>query len=209
MTTDASPRLRADAARNAERILRAAREVYADLGPDASLEEIARRAAVGARTLYRRFPTKADLVRAVLDQTLAEEISPAIEQALNDENPKRGLATLLEAALSLAARERNTLAAAKHSGAITAEVNAPFHESLTLLMHRGQQAGLIRADLVPDDITRMLGMLVSVVWTVEPGSDGWRRYVTLTLDALSPTGASPLPPATPLGRVQQPDNWPI
>ena len=56
--------LRADAARNVERILRAAREVYSELGPDAPVEAVARRAGVGERTLYRRFPAKADLVRA-------------------------------------------------------------------------------------------------------------------------------------------------
>ncbi len=72
--------LRADAARNAERILRAAREVYAELGPDAQMEVIASRAGVGERTLYRRFPTKGDLVRAVLDQSIAENLSPAIEK---------------------------------------------------------------------------------------------------------------------------------
>lgn len=62
--------LRSDAARNVERILRAAREVYAELGPDAPVEAVARRAGVGERTLYRRFPAKADLVRAALTRAL-------------------------------------------------------------------------------------------------------------------------------------------
>jgi len=70
--------LRADAARNAERILRAARTVYAELGPDAPVEAVARRAGVGERTLYRRFPAKADLVRAALDQSIAEHLMPAM-----------------------------------------------------------------------------------------------------------------------------------
>ncbi|MDT5254781.1 MAG: hypothetical protein QOH07_3735, partial [Mycobacterium sp.] len=63
--------LRADAARNAERIVRAAREIYAEFGPEAPIEAIARRAGVGERTLYRRFPTKAELIRAALDQCIA------------------------------------------------------------------------------------------------------------------------------------------
>ncbi|MEV1003074.1 helix-turn-helix domain-containing protein [Nonomuraea sp. NPDC050202] len=209
MTTDASRRLRADAARNSEKILRAAREIYAEQGPDAMLEDIARHAGVGIATLYRRFPNKGELVRAALDQAIAEEISPAIEQALNDDDPKHGLAILLEAALCLAARERNTLAAARRTGAISAEVTAPFHESLALLTRRGQQAGLIRADIVPDDLIRWMAMLVSVLWTMDARSDGWRRYVVLVLDALSPEGASLLPPPVPLLEAQQEGDWPL
>ena len=79
MTAVTDRPLRADAARNAERILKAAREVYGELGPDAPIEAIARRAGVGERTLYRRFPTKAELVRAALDQCIAEDLTPTIE----------------------------------------------------------------------------------------------------------------------------------
>jgi len=197
MTTDASRRLRADAARNSERILRAAREVFAESGPDAMLDDIARRAGVGIATLYRRFPNKEELVRAALEQSIAEQLSPATEQALSDDNPRQGLVTLLEAALSMVARERNTLAAADNAG-VTADVTAPFLDSLVLLTRRGQQAGLIRADLVPDDMQRIMGMLISVLWSTGPQSDGWRRYVSLVLDGLSPVGATPLPPAVPV-----------
>jgi AcrR family transcriptional regulator len=201
--------LRADAARNAERILRAAREVFADHGPDAPLEEIARRAGVGIRTLYRRFPHKEQLVRAALEQNVAEDLSPAIEQALGDDDPKRGLVILLEATLSMVARECSTLAAAKNSGAITAEIYAPLLDSLTQLTRRGQQAGLIRADIAPEDMHRILGMLTGVLWSMDPRSDGWRRYVALVLDGLSPVGASPLPSAGPNQQASQSCGWPL
>jgi len=65
---------------------RAPREVFTDLGPEAPLEEIARRAGVRIRTLYNHFPTKEDLVRAALSQTVAEDLTPAIEQALADDD---------------------------------------------------------------------------------------------------------------------------
>ena len=207
MPIDASPRLRADAARNAERILRAAREVYAECGPDAPLEEIARRAGVGIRTLFRRFPSKAELVRALIDQSIAEHITPAIERALADDNPLLGLATAMEAALSMAAREHSTLAAAMHAGSLTAEVSAPFYDSLAELTRRAQQAGLIRADLVPDDLPRIMAMLVGVLWTMDPNSDGWRRYLALVFDALTGTGS--LPPAVPPRHAPQSGNWPL
>jgi AcrR family transcriptional regulator len=207
MTTDASRPLRADAARNIERILRAAREVYAENGPDAQLEDIARHAGVGISTLYRHFPNKGELVRAALGQSIAEQIIPAIEQALGDDNPRRGLTTLIEAAMSQVASEHNTLAAAKNSDIITADLAAPFLESLTLLTHRAQEAGLIRADLAPEDMPRIMVMLLGVLWTMAPHSDGWRRYVALVLDALSPAGAGPLPPTVPLLREEQTSNW--
>jgi AcrR family transcriptional regulator len=199
--------LRADAARNVERVLRAARESFADLGPDASLEEIARRGGVGIRTLYRHFPRKEDLVRAAVQQSVAEDLTPAIERALDDDNPLRGLTGLIEATLSMVDRERGTLAAANNSGALTAEISAPLLDFLSLLTQRAQWAGQIRADLTPEDVHRILGMLTSVLWGMAPRSEGWRRYVVLVLDALSPDGASPLPPAVPL---QQADAcWPV
>ncbi|MFD7120235.1 TetR/AcrR family transcriptional regulator [Streptomyces sp. NPDC059922] len=201
--------MRADAVRNSERILRAAREVFAASGPEASLEEIARRAGVGSATVYRRFTDKEELVRAALDQSLTEIMSPAAEQALSDENPRRALATMLEAAMSIAARERSTLAAAKNSGAIAAEVPAQFFATLAQLLRRGQRAGQIRDDVVPDDLHRIMGMLVGVLWSMDPDSDGWKRYVTLILDALSPTSASPLQPPAPLSSAGKPDHWPV
>lgn len=209
VTTETSRRLRADAARNSGRILRAARQVWAEQGPDALLEDIARRAGVGIATLYRHFPDKAGLVRAALDQSFAEDIAPAIERALDDDDPRRGLATVLEAAMSTAARERNTLAAARNSGAVTAEASSPFIESLTLLARRGQEAGVIREDLVPGDLPRIMVILMGVLWTMEPGSDGWRRYLALVLDALSPGAASPLPDAVPLRSARKRGGWPV
>jgi AcrR family transcriptional regulator len=209
VTIATPPQLRADAARNAERILRAAREVYARSGPDAPLEEIARQAGVGVRTLYRRFPSKAELVRAALEQSIAEDISPAIERAMDDADPLRGLASVMEAAVAMAAREHNTLAAARSAGSLTAEINAPFYESLALLACRAQQGGFIRHDIVPADLPRVMAMLVSVLWTMDPHHDGWRRYLALVLDALSPVGARPLPAEAPPLWASPPGTWPI
>jgi AcrR family transcriptional regulator len=190
--------LRADAARNFDKIVRAAREIYAERGPEAQLEEIARRAGVGNATLYRHFPDKTVLVRAALDQAFAEQIAPAIEGALADADPKRGMATVLEAAMAMALRERNILAVATNAGAISAESVARFFDPLALLARRGQEAGVVRADLVAEDIFRAMVMLISVLSTMDLESDGWRRYLTFILDALSPEAASPLPAAAPL-----------
>lgn len=206
MATEPDRLLRVDAARNAERILRAARAVFAQSGPDAQLEEIARHAGVGIRTLYRRFPNKADLVRAALMQSIDEDIAPAIELALQDDEPRRALVSVMEAAIAMAAREHNTLAAARHAGSLTSDVIGPYYASLTLLAQRAQRAGHIRADLVPNDLPRIMAMLFSVLWTMAPDSDGWRRYLALILDALSPAAATPLPPpVAPLRRSDPAD----
>jgi len=200
--------VRADAARNAERILRAAREVYAEEGPDAQMDHVASRAGVGERTLYRRFPTKGDLVRAVLDQSIAENLAPAIEKALRNRNPLRGLSDLIEAAISLGAREHNLLAAARKADALD-NVSARLDAALYDLTQRAQDAGLVRADLVADDLPRIIAMLNSVLWAMDPGSDGWRRYVALMLDALTTTTPRRLPPAVPLRLPHRSDTWPL
>src|ERR1700749_527804 len=109
MTALADRPLRADAARNVERILRAAREVYGELGPDAPMEAVARRAGGGERTLYRRFPAKADLVNAPLAQGIAEPLTPAIVDARRDSDSLRGVTRLVEAAIALGAREQSLL----------------------------------------------------------------------------------------------------
>ncbi len=198
--------LRADAARNVERILRAARDVYAELGPDAPVEAVARRAGVGERTLYRRFPTKADLVRAALDQSIAEDLTPAIEDARHADNPLRGLTQLIEAAIGLGAREHNLLTAAHRAGSLTADISDSLNEALHELVRRGQQAGLVRADLAADDLPRLIAMLYSVLPTMDSNSDGWRRYVALILDAISITERQPLPPGAAL-RISEPSSW--
>lgn len=204
MPTESPKPLRADAVRNIEKIVGAAREVYAELGPDAPLDEIARRAGVGIATLFRRFPDKAALLRAVLDQQFTQDVLPAIERGLADEDPRRGLTAVLEAALTSAADEHHVLTAARNAGVLSEETRARFFDALDPLVTRGQQAGVIRGDLVPDDLKRIMGMLVSVLWTMDPAEEGWRRYVTLVMDGLSPAAASPLPhPSPPLLRRPQ------
>jgi AcrR family transcriptional regulator len=207
MTAVADRPLRADAARNLERILHAARDVYAELGAEAPIEAIARRAGVGERTLYRRFPTKADLVRAALDQSIAEDLTPVIDEARRADDPLRGLVQLIEAAISLGAREHHLLTAARRAGSLTPDISTVLNEALADLARQGQQAGLVRADLVADDLPRFIAMLHSVLFTMESTGDGWRRYVALILDAISTSERRSLPPAAPLRFAAASSTW--
>ena len=209
MTAVTERPLRADAARNAERIVRAAREIYGEFGPEAPIEAIARRAGVGERTLYRRFPTKAELIRAALDQCIAEDLTPTIEAVRGAADPLHGLAQLIDAAISLGAREHNLLTAARRAGSLTPDISTSLNEALTELAQRGQHAGVVRADLVADDLPRLIAMLHSVLWTMEANSDGWRRYVALVMDAISAHDRRPLPPAARLRFATESSRWPV
>jgi len=209
MTAVTERPLRADAARNAERIVRAARQIYGEVGPDAAIETIAQRAGVGERTLYRRFPTKAELVRAALDQCIAEDLTPTIEAARGAADPLQGLAQLIDAAISLGARERNLLTAARRAGSLTPDVSTALYDALKDLAERGQRAGVVRADLAPADLPRLITMLHSVLWTMDSRSDGWRRYVALLLDAISAQDRRPLPPVATLRFATETDSWPL
>jgi AcrR family transcriptional regulator len=193
--------------RNADRLLHAARAVFTEAGPDASLEEIARRAGVGIRTLYRHFPNKADLVRVVLNQRVAEDLAPAIDSALDDENPLHGFTALIETAVAMVTREENTLAAAKHAGTLTPELSAAFFDALALLARRAQQARLLRADLVEEDLPRIMAMITSVLGSMDPTTEGWRRYLGFILDGLSPAVASVQPSAPPVVKASHRGNW--
>lgn len=201
--------LRADAARNVERILRAARDVYGELGPDAPVEAVARRAGVGERTLYRRFPTKADLVLAALEQSIAEDLTPVIDNARRADDPLRGLTQLIEAAISLGAREHSLLTAARRAGSLSSDISVSLNAALGDLVREGQRAGRIRDDLVADDLPRLIAMLFGVLSTMDAGSDGWRRYVALVVDAIAVNERQPLPPAAALRYEVDPNSWPL
>lgn len=209
MTAVEDRALRSDAARNVARILRSARSVYSELGPDAPLETVARRAGVGERTVYRRFPTKAALVRAALDQSIAEDLTPVIDAARRSEDPLRGLAQLIEAAISLGAREQHLLTAAHRAGSLTPDISVALNETLNDLVRQGQRDGRVRADLVAADLPRLIGMLYSVLSTMDPTGGGWRRYVALVLDAITVGERRPLPPAPAFRYASEPNSWPL
>ncbi|MET9736337.1 hypothetical protein ABZZ79_38675 [Streptomyces sp. NPDC006458] len=116
---------------------------------------------------------------------------------MTDEDPRRGLTLVLEAALSSAAGDYNVLTAARAAGVLTAQTGDQFFVALERLVERGRGAGVVRDDLVPDDLRRIMAMLVSVLWTMDPDEDGWKRYVALVLDGLSPAAATPLPHPAP------------
>lgn len=198
MNAPAERRLRADAARNAERIITAARQAFIEQGTDVSLEEIARRSSVGVATVYRRFANKEELIRAVLQQRYAEQVQPAIEGARTDPDPWRAMVTALDAALTMAAQDKAVVMAARELSTVTDHLISQYFTELTEIMLRAQNAGLVRPDLSPHDLPRLVIMLMGPMRMSERPNDDWRRYFALLLDALRPVAAHPLPPASAL-----------
>ncbi len=194
---------RADAVRNDARILAAAREVFIELGSDAPVSTIAERAGVGMGTLYRRFPTKHDLVEAVIAESLDEFVAAA-ENGLADEDPWTGFARFVERVLELHAENRalRELLAGTEHGRVRDEVRRRVRPLVRRLVERAQADGSLRADFVPEDMPLVFmtgGRVIEASRCVAP--DLWRRYLGLLLDGLRAEGATPLPRG-PLTRPQ-------
>jgi len=190
--------LRADAARNRALILDAARAAFAEGGLDVGVEEIARRAGVGKGTLYRRFPTKEALVRAIFDEILAE-FSGVSRQAVERPDAWEAFAGFLGAAARMQASNQgfyDVVSQRMGASALTPEQRRDFIAVAAAPLQRAQAAGCVREDLVPEDIQLMLRMLGAVTRPAMDGSpmhDRWQRYLGLLLDSLRPGAATPLP----------------
>src|SRR5436305_5117604 len=102
---NASPSLRTDAARNRARVANAARAAFAELGVEAPMAEIARRAGVGTATLYRRFPTREDLLAFVFEDRIAN-CAAAIDATLALPDPWEGFATYVRQLCALQIEDR-------------------------------------------------------------------------------------------------------
>src|SRR6187200_1238757 len=140
--------LRADARRNRERVLTAARLVFAEHGREAQMDDVARRAGVGVGTVYRHFPTKEALVNA-LALDLFEGLVRGAREALEIEDPWEAFTQALWAGASLLSSDRAfTEIAAEADMPITPELQAEVNEVFAQLVGRAQASGDLRTDLV-------------------------------------------------------------
>ncbi|HEY8294373.1 MAG TPA: helix-turn-helix domain-containing protein [Micrococcaceae bacterium] len=195
----ASRPLRADAVRNMDRIITAARDCFRSDGPDVSLHVIARQAGVGPATLFRNFADKEELVLAALAQQLRLRVNPVAVAALQNEDAARGFLAVAEALLEVASDELNLLSAVAGRRRLLAGITTPLLESLGTLLIRAQAQGTIRPDLMLDDVVPLLAMAIGALETNVLGSGAWRRYAAVLTDGfLTPAGARPLPPLVPI-----------
>jgi AcrR family transcriptional regulator len=178
---------RADARRNREKILQAARAAFAEDGLDAQMPELARRAGVGVGTLYRHFPTKDALVCA-LAQDHFTQLGDLAEDACEERDAWSALAELIWTSARMFAEDRGLAEiAAKQPQAIqrVAEEQDRLVGHVARLVDRAKADGRVRADASVDDVgTIMCGLGAVARMQVLGKPVSWERYVTLMLDGL-------------------------
>ncbi len=198
--------LRADAARNRARLLVAAREVFAERGLDATMDEVARRAGVGVGTAYRRFRNRDELIAALFEERF-EEFMGVLDKALADDDAWRGLSGFLERSMEMQAEDRG-FKELMHQSAEGRErirlFRAHIRPLVAELVRRARDAGELRADVTEDDVLMvsvMIGAVADFAAPVEPQL--WRRALALQLDGLRArrSDVSPLP-VGPLDQAQ-------
>jgi AcrR family transcriptional regulator len=192
--------VRTDARDNRHRILAATRAAVAADGARASVRDVARRAGVGAATLYRHFPTKQILVTAAFTDRMAA-CRALLERGLADPDPWRGFRTAVEEVSVLHALDQGFSAAFLSAYPQAVDV-APERErglrAFTRLARRAQRAGVLRADLVPDDLVLLLMANRGVrAGTPAATAAAARRLAAFLLQSLQ-APAAPLPPPVPL-----------
>jgi AcrR family transcriptional regulator len=181
-TAETARKPRADAVRNRERVLEAAKAVFSAGGVDASLEAVAKRAGVGIGTLYRHFPTREDLFAAVYRREV-DQLAELAAQLKDDPAPSDALRRWLRANVEFVATKKGMAAALAVASHGTSELNAYSFGHLTkavgLLLARAVAAGEIRADIAPEDLLRtVIGMCII------HDRPGWQPGVLRLLDVL-------------------------
>jgi len=181
---DRRPR-RADARRNYDQLIEQAKLAFAEFGVDASLDRIAREAGVASGTLYRHFPTRLDLIEAVLAGQIAELV--VLGQRLGSaEDEFDAVATWLRAVLRHGLTYRG-LSAAVLNSAIDREQglmsgwHAQLFETGATLLARGRQAGVIGEDATEADVLKMIG---AIAWAAQDTPESADRLLTLLLKGL-------------------------
>jgi len=189
--TDARP-LRADARRNREKVLAAARAVFSEHGRDAQMDDVARRAGVGVGTVYRHFPTKEALIEALVVDSF-QAIALRGEAALQMDDPWEAFASTLWAGAEIMAADRALSEVfASIPGAMEAAMPTVdgLRETLEEIMRRAKAAGALREDAVADDIPMIMCGIGSATKKQHACHAPWRRHLTIVLDGLRASSAS-------------------
>jgi AcrR family transcriptional regulator len=179
--------LRADAARNREKLLAAATRLFGERGLDVPMEHIARRAEVSIGTLYAHFPTREAFYEAIFPVRLAalEELG---RKALADPDPWRGFVGYLEAVFAMHAEDRGlneilVRDAPNAAGVVSSCQQGAGHAAE--LMARAQAGGGLRADFTMADLTMLTRAMARVIRdSLDAGSEDWRRFLAMHIAGL-------------------------
>ncbi|MBT2498553.1 TetR/AcrR family transcriptional regulator [Agromyces sp. ISL-38] len=188
-------KLRKDAALNRARLLDAGREVFAERGLDATLNDVAHRAGVGVGTAYRRFANKEDLIDAIRCQQ-DNELEAILNESLATDDPWDALVHYLEKSIALHVADRG-MAELLTGRRVRPEMNDHSRSRLAPVVNRvaerARQAGVIRADATGPDLIFIQIACISISAVVRDGpaieegdssTDLYRRYLWVMLDGL-------------------------
>ncbi len=190
--------LRADAARNRAQLLAAAADEFAERGLDASVADIARRAGIAKGTVFSHFPTKDDLIAAiVLDRV--DALGAVGRRLLDADDAGAALLEFLTAAAHQ--RQQRDLSFLQEAGDThpdVTEARASMFATIHALVDRAREHGAIRSDVTGTDVILLMCAPNYVTGYVPDASpDLWQRYLAIIFDGLRPEGAHTLPQPPP------------
>jgi AcrR family transcriptional regulator len=185
--------VRKDAARNRDRLIDAARTVFAERGIDATLDDIAREARVGTGTAYRHFPNKKVIAAEILAEA-TQQIATDAEDALSIDDPWDAIAAFFEHTAARLAADRGLYQILAGQGDVDDKTRIWPHivDGVTRLFDRAKKAGVIRTDAEPEDAAVLFAML-----GVAFPTQAWPRYLALLLDGLRAIERPELPCTPP------------
>lgn len=185
MAVTARP-LRADARRNRARIVAAAREVFAQQGREAQMDDVARTAGVGVGTVYRHFPTKESLIEGLVADKF-EKLAGWARESLEIEDPWLAFESMMWRGAEQMARDRplfQVLAADAGMVDRVARARTDLREAMGELMARAQAAGRLRPDARADDVGMIMCGAGGAMQLCHETHDDWRRFFGFVLDGL-------------------------
>jgi AcrR family transcriptional regulator len=198
--SESAPHLRADARRNREAVLAAAKELFAEQGLDAQMPDIAKAAKVGVGTVYRHFPTKDDLIEALVAERfelIAERGREALEEAKDD--PWGAFCAYMRFSVELQANDR-ALSQVTASQPELMGLHAERSGTLELsekLVALAQKSGKLREDAEVQDVPMIICGLGHVTQAARKGEMApgmsWERFLAIVLDGLRAPGGDKLP----------------
>ncbi len=188
--------LRKDAARNRALLVQAAREVFAERGLEASLDDVAHHAGLGVGTAYRHFANKYELAQAIFAEAVDQVIALA-DRAAEGDDPWGGIVAFLEGAAEMQTADRGLreVLMGVHDPEQMDRINERISGPLNLMVQRAKHAGTVRHDVEATDIGIVVLMLCTVAdVTSDVAPDLWRRYLPMLLDGLRAGSDLPVPP---------------
>jgi AcrR family transcriptional regulator len=186
---------RADARRNREAVIEAAKKLFADEGLEAQIPDIAKAAKVGVGTVYRHFPAKEDLIVALADDRF-ERLAERAREALEENDPWEGFRGFIRFSAELQADDRGLCEVmGSRPDIMGAAAEAVGLDQLCReMVRRAQEAGELRPDLDWEDVPMIacgLGRIVTA--NAGPAAGRWERLLGIVLDGLRAPGTEKLP----------------